>query len=230
MLLTVKLEKTLEGPLNCMIKSVNPKGNQSWIFIGRTDAEAPVLRPPHAKNWLIGRDPDAAKDCRQEEKGTTENEMVRGITDLDMSLSKFQKLVMDREACWAATESMVLQRVRHDWATEMNWTEYIKGFSVVSETELDAFLLEFSCFFYDSKDVDNLISGSSAFSKSSLKNWEFSVHRVLKLILENFKHYFASLWGWCNCAGVWTVFCIAFLWNWNENEPFQSCGHCWVFF
>ena len=106
-----------------MIKSVNPKGNQSWIFIGRTDAEAPVLRPPHVKNWLIGRDPDAGKDCRQEEKGMTENEMVRGITDLDMSLSKFQKLVMDREACCAETESMVLQRVRHDWATEMNWTE-----------------------------------------------------------------------------------------------------------
>ena len=60
------------------LKSANPKGNQSWIFTGRTDAEAeaPILRPPYVKNWLIGKDPDAGKDWRQEEKGTTENEMV----------------------------------------------------------------------------------------------------------------------------------------------------------
>ena len=74
----------------------------------------PILWPLDAKNQLIGKNPDAGKDCRQEEKGMTETEMVRGITDLDMSLSKFQKLVMDREACCAETESMVLQRVRHD--------------------------------------------------------------------------------------------------------------------
>ena len=67
----------------------------------------------------------------------------------------------------------------------------VKGFNVVNEAEVDVFLE--LCFFYDPMDVGNLISGSSAFSKSSLKNWEFSVHRVLKLILENFKHYFASL-------------------------------------
>ena len=76
---TVVLEKTLESPLNCKeIKSVNPKGNQSWIFIGRTDAEAetPILWPPDVKNWLIGKDPDAGKDWRQEEKGVTEDEMV----------------------------------------------------------------------------------------------------------------------------------------------------------
>ena len=76
----VVLENTLESPLDFReIKSVNPKGNQSWIFIGRTDAEAEVPRlwPPGAKNWLIGKDPDAGKDWRQEEKGTTEDEMVR---------------------------------------------------------------------------------------------------------------------------------------------------------
>ena len=73
------LEKTLESSLNCKeIKLVNPKGNQSWIFIGRTDVEAetPVLWPPDAKNWLIGKDPDAGKDWRWEEKGMTEDEMV----------------------------------------------------------------------------------------------------------------------------------------------------------
>ena len=76
---TVVLEKTLESPLDCKeIQSVHPKGNQSWLFIGRTDAEAEslILWPPDAKNWLIGKDPDAGKDWRQEEKGTTEDEMV----------------------------------------------------------------------------------------------------------------------------------------------------------
>ena len=76
---TVVLEKTLESPLDCKeIKPVHPKGNQSWIFIGRTDveAEAPILWPPDAKSWLIRKDPDAGKDWRQEEKGTIEDEMV----------------------------------------------------------------------------------------------------------------------------------------------------------
>ena len=76
---TVVLEKTLESPLHCKeIQLVNPKGNQPWIFIGRTDAEAetPVLWPPDVKKLLIGKDPDAGKDWRQEEKGTTEDEMV----------------------------------------------------------------------------------------------------------------------------------------------------------
>ena len=76
---TVLLEKTLESPLECQkIKPVHPKGNQSWIFIGRTDAEAeaPILRPPDVKNWLTGKDPDAGKDWGQEDKGTTEDEIV----------------------------------------------------------------------------------------------------------------------------------------------------------
>ena len=76
---TVVLEKTLESPLDCKeIQPVRPKGNQSWIFIGRTDAEAenPILWPPDAKNWLIGKDPDAGEDWRQEKKGMTEDEMV----------------------------------------------------------------------------------------------------------------------------------------------------------
>ena len=75
----VVLEKTLESPLDCKeIQLVHPKGNQSWMFIGRTDAEAeiPILWPPDAKNWLIRKDPDAVKDWRQEEKGMTEDEMI----------------------------------------------------------------------------------------------------------------------------------------------------------
>ena len=76
---TMELEKTLESPLFCKeIQLANSKGNQSWIFIGRTDAEAetPIFWPPDVKNWLLGKDPDAGKDWRQEEKGTTENEMA----------------------------------------------------------------------------------------------------------------------------------------------------------
>ena len=70
------LEKTFESPLDCKeIKPVNPKGNEPWILIGRTDAEAPIIWPPDAKNWLIGQDPDAGKDWRQDKKGMTEDEI-----------------------------------------------------------------------------------------------------------------------------------------------------------
>ena len=79
------LEKTIKSYLDRKIQAVNPKGNQSWIFIGRTDAdaEASILWPPDVKNWLMGKDPDAGKDWRQEEKGLTEHEMVRWHHPLD---------------------------------------------------------------------------------------------------------------------------------------------------
>ena len=99
----------------------------------------------------------------------------------------------------------------------------VKGFIVVNKTEIDIFL-EFSCFFYDPMDVGNLISGSSAFSKSSL-NWKFSVHVLLKPSLENFEHNFASVWDECICAVVWTFFGISFLWGWSENSICKICWH-----
>ena len=96
----------------------------------------------------------------------------------------------------------------------------VKGFGIVNKAEIDVFL-ELSCFFDDPGDVGNLISGSSAFSKTSLNIWKFTVHVLLKPDMENFKHYFTSVWDECNCAVVWEFFGIAFLWEWIENWPFQ---------
>ena len=84
-------------------------------------------------------------------------------------------------------------------------------------------------FFDDPSDVGNFISGSSAFPKTSLNIWKFTVHILLKPDLENFEHYFTVVWDECNCAVVWAFFHIAFLSDWKENWFFQSCGHCWVF-
>ena len=95
----------------------------------------------------------------------------------------------------------------------------VKGFGIVNKAEIDVFL-ELSCLFDDPTDVGNLISGSSAFSKSSLNIWKFMVHILLKPGLENFEHYFASVWNESSCVVVWTFFGIAFLWDWNENWPF----------
>ena len=119
---TVVLEKTLESPLDCEeIQPVNPKANQFWIFIGRNDAEAetPILWPPDAKNWLTGKDHDAGKDWRWEEKGEQRMRWLDGIMDLmGVSLSKLQELVMDREA-WRAAIHGITKR----WTWLSNWTE-----------------------------------------------------------------------------------------------------------
>ena len=118
----VVLEKTLESPLDCKeIKPVNPKGNQPWIFIGRTDAEAPILWPPDAKSWLIGKDPDAGKDWRQEEKGVTEDEMVgwhQWLTGHEIEQSPGDSEGQGSLACcssWGHKES--------DMTEWLNWTE-----------------------------------------------------------------------------------------------------------
>ena len=119
---TVVLEKTLESPLDCKeIPPVHPKGNDPWIFIGRTDADAPIPWPPDAKNWLIGKDPDAGKDWRQEEKGTTEDEMVGWHHRLNGHEFEQAPGVGDGQeslACsspWGHKESDMTER--------LNWTE-----------------------------------------------------------------------------------------------------------
>ena len=95
----------------------------------------------------------------------------------------------------------------------------VKPFSVGNKAEADVFL-KLSCFFYDPADTGNLITGFSAFSKSSLNIWDFSVHILLKPSLEILDHYFDSMWGECNCMVIWSFFVVAFLWDWNENWPF----------
>ena len=127
MLLTVVLEKTLESPLDCKdIKPVHPKGNQSWIFIGRTDAEArtPILWPPEAKNWFLGKDPDAGKDWRQEEKGMTEDEMVGWHHWLDGHEFEQTPGVGDGQGSLACCRAGGC--IESDTTEQLNWTESLK--------------------------------------------------------------------------------------------------------
>ena len=145
---TVVLEKTLESPLDSKeIEPVHPKGDQSWIFIGRTDAEVetPILWPPDAKNWFIRKDPDAGKDWRREEKGMTEDEMVGWHHWLDGH-------EWANSVTWWWTgrpgvlQSVGSQRVRHDWVTELSWAQD-KTYSFKFLEICYLFVLSLSCIF-----------------------------------------------------------------------------------
>ena len=131
---TVVLEKTLESPLDCKeIQPVHPKGNQSWVFTGRTDeAESPILWPPDVKNWLIGKDPGAGKDWRREEKGTTEDEMAGWHHQLNGHVFEQALGVGEGQGSLACCSSWGSQRVRRDWVTEQNRTGESESGSVVS--------------------------------------------------------------------------------------------------
>ena len=132
---TVVLEKTPESPLDYKeIQPVHSKRDQPWVFFGRNDAktETPVHWPPHAKSWLIGKDPDAGRDWGQEEKGTTEDEMAQW----DGSSPTLWTWVWVNSGSWWWTgrpgvlQFMGSQRVWHDWATELNWSIYLYSFLI----------------------------------------------------------------------------------------------------
>ena len=112
---------------------------------------------------------------------------------------------LKRQVRWSV--SPISFRIFHS----LLWPKTVKGFGIVNKAEIDVFL-ELSCVYHDPADVGNLISGSSAFSKTSLNIRKFTVHMLLKSGLENFEHYFARVWDECNCAVVWAFFGIAFLW------------------
>ena len=124
-LISVVLEKTLESPLDCKeIQPVHPKGYQSWVFIGRTgvEAETPILWPPDAKSWPIGKDADAGKDWGQEEKGMAEDEMVGWHHWLDGHVFGWTLGIGNGQGGLACCGPWGC-RVGQDWATELNWTE-----------------------------------------------------------------------------------------------------------
>ena len=134
---------------------------------------------------------------------------------------------MSASSCSSLTRTQISQKVgKVFWYSYLlkNFPQFVvihtvEGFGIVNKAEIDIFL-ELSCFFHDLADVSSLISGSSAFPKTSLNIWKFTVHVLLKPDLENSEHYFISEWDECNCVVVLTFFGIAFLWDWNENWPF----------
>ena len=158
------------------------------------------------------------------------------IYRLDILLSQFGTTLLSSSNCCFLT----CIQVSHE-AGEVVWQSHlfknfpqfsvihtVKGFSIVSEAEVDVFL-ELPCFFYDPTDAGNLISGSSDFSESRLYIWKFSVHILLKPSLKDFEHYLAGMWNQWNCTVVWATFGIAFLGTRMKTELFQgfswwSCG------
>ena len=168
---SVVLEKTLESPLDCKeIQPVHPKGNQSWIFIGRTDAEAeaPILWPPDVKNWLIGKDPDAGNDWSWEEKGTAEDEMVGWHHRLDGHEFEQALGVGDGQgglACcspWGCKESDSTERpnwteLKSKWMVYVSWKDYDSTSSVMENNQ--GFIWNYPLWMWSSLEITTKIVG-----------------------------------------------------------------------
>ena len=136
----------------------------------------------------------------------------------------FKLLLLDLQISQEAGQVVWYSHLLKRWRSHsLLWSTNSKA--LVNVAEVNVFL-ESPCFFYDPRDVGNLISCSSAFSKSSLNTWKFSVFVLFKPSLEDFEHYFVSMWNVCGCAIVWTFSYIALLQYWSKNWPFKSHGHC----
>ena len=165
------------------------------------------------------------------------------VYSLDVLFFQFRTSLLSHVwFCWFLTCIRVSQEARKlVWYSHLckNFPQFVvihtvKGFSLVNEAEVDVFL-EFSCFSCDPVDIGSLISASSAFSNSSLNIWKFMIHVLLKPSLENFEHFFASMWNECSCTVVWTSFGVALLWDCNENYlwlewelAYDSASHSWT--
>ena len=191
---TVVLEKTLESPLDCKeIQPVHSKGDQSWVFFWRTDAKAetPILWPPHVKSWLIGKDPDAGRDWGQEEKGTT------GWDGWMASLTQWTWVWVNSGSwCWTGRpdvlQFMGSQRVRNDWATELNWTIYLLwNYSPDQNSDESCTLitLQRNSSYTIDLEIGDIWSGcliSRQFIRICTASWNLNSHRMeLSPTLEN---------------------------------------------
>ena len=191
---TVVLEKTLESPLDCKeIQPVHSKGDQSWVFFWRTDAKAetPILWPPHVKSWLIGKDPDAGRDWGQEEKGTT------GWDGWMASLTQWTWVWVNSGSWWWTGRPDVLQfmgsqRVRNDWATELNWTIYLLwNYSPDQNSDESCTLitLQRNSSYTIDLEIGDIWSGcliSRQFTGICTASWNLNSHRMeLSPMLEN---------------------------------------------
>ena len=216
---TVVLEKTLESPLDCKeIQPVHPKGDQSWIFTGRTDAEAetPILWPPDAKSWLIGKDPDVGKDWGQEEKGTTEDEMVRWHHRLSEHGFQWTLGVGDGWGGLACRGSW--GRTELDTTEWLNWTilpSYNEGKRIKHETTIPS-VSGRDEYFVGQDDFDN--ADQLSLGNNRIFMWTFLWHSSLKLDWV----FPVCFPGHFNCRKVWGHFRI-----WPLSNQADPC--CQVF-
>ena len=212
--------------------------NDKWHFFHRTRTKKFTTCMEIAKTLIYQSKMDKL-ECNWGNQASRLQTILQSYSHLDSMVlaqkQKYRPMEQNRKPVWsiltvASWPSYRFLKRQVRWSgipiSFKNFPQFIvihivKGFGIVNKAEIDVFL-ELSCSFDNPADVGNLISGSSAFSKTSLNIWKFTVHVLLKPGLENFEHYFTSVWEKCYCVVVWAFFTIAFLWDWNENWPFPD--------